>query len=130
MPEAASIRPANRHDHTHFVPVCGSPVVPGQARRIARPRHPILGEVHRAKSTFCPCFSLALSIGACQAVKPTRGMEAASSMVSALGLIATSSSLIALFRPTSASALTVRPGLLKGAGVVQSGTARDTGVFL
>src|SRR5436309_6337115 len=38
--------------------------------------------------TFCPCFRLALSISACQAVKPTRGMEAASSMVSALGLMA------------------------------------------
>src|SRR5204863_9407227 len=46
--------------------------------------------------TFCPCFRFALSTSACQAVKPTRGMEAASSMVSALGLIATSSSLIAL----------------------------------
>jgi hypothetical protein len=47
-------------------------------------------------STFCPGFRFALSISACHAVKPTRGMEAASAMVRAAGFIATSSSLIAM----------------------------------
>ena len=44
--------------------------------------------------TFWPFCRFALSINACQAVKPTSGMEAASSMVSVFGLIATSSSFI------------------------------------
>ena len=46
--------------------------------------------------TFCPFFRFARSINTCQAVKPTRGMEAASSMVNALGLIATASSFIVM----------------------------------
>ena len=37
--------------------------------------------------TFCPLCRFALSISACQAVKPTRGIEAASSIVSCFGLI-------------------------------------------
>src|SRR5580765_4671681 len=61
-------------------------------------------------STFCPCFRCARSISACQAVKPTSGMEAASSMLSALGLIATSSSLIA----GDAHVLFADDGLLAG----------------
>ncbi|MNW19351.1 hypothetical protein D3C71_2192990 [compost metagenome] len=46
--------------------------------------------------TFCPFLSLAFSTSACQAVRPTRGMEAASSMVMFFGLIATESSLMAI----------------------------------
>src|SRR5438876_1468064 len=48
----------------------------------------------RVDEAFCPFFRLALSISACQAVKPTSGMEAAYSMVSFLGMIATASSFI------------------------------------
>ena len=44
--------------------------------------------------TFCPGFSSAISTSACQAVRPTSGMEAASSMLSWVGLIATSASFI------------------------------------
>src|SRR5439155_16080084 len=40
-------------------------------------------------STFCPAFRFARSTSTCQAVKPTKGMEAASSMVRFLGFFAT-----------------------------------------
>src|SRR5437762_3033171 len=46
--------------------------------------------------TFCPVFRCALSTSTCQAVKPTRGMEAASSMVRFFGFFATASSCIAM----------------------------------
>ena len=36
--------------------------------------------------TFCPFFRFALSINACRAVKPTKGIEAASSILSFFGL--------------------------------------------
>ncbi|MGY4504051.1 hypothetical protein ACVWYH_008008 [Bradyrhizobium sp. GM24.11] len=46
--------------------------------------------------TFWPGFSLPTSTSACQAVSPTSGIEAASSMLMFLGLGATSASFMAM----------------------------------
>ncbi len=43
--------------------------------------------------TFCPFFSLAFSTSACHAVKPTSGMDAASSIERPLGWSASDASL-------------------------------------
>ena len=50
----------------------------------------------RLDEDLLPGFRFAISTSACQAVRPTSGMEAASSMVSSLGLIATSPSFMAM----------------------------------
>src|SRR2546425_4940054 len=46
--------------------------------------------------TFWPFFRLARSINTCQAVRPTTGMDAASSMVRFVGFNATSASFMAM----------------------------------
>lgn len=46
--------------------------------------------------TFCPFFRPAISINACQAVKPTSGTEAASVIVRCFGFAARSCSWMAM----------------------------------